>query len=96
MDTPELAATLVGKGRMALAGKAARARLTLNGEGMLDAAAVVADEVDASLVGTELRGAGRYAARIVARGEGRVLVTGTTPCSVRSAGGATVSCGRSR
>lgn len=97
IDTPELAATLVGKGRMTLAGRAARARLTLNGEGALDAAALAAGEVDTSLVGTgEVRGAGRYAARVVARGEGRVTIAGTMPCAVRSAGGATVSCGRAK
>lgn len=94
VDTPDLAATLVGKGRLTLSGRAARTRLILNGDGLLDAAALTAGEVDASLVGGgEVRGAGRYTARVVARGEGRVSIAGPMPCTVRSAGGAKVSCG---
>ena len=95
VDAPMLAATLVGEGELKLAGRAARARLALNGPGLLDAASLVVDETDVSLVGDgELRGAARYGARVRAVGKGRVAVTGPMPCGVRASGGATVACGK--
>lgn len=95
IDTPVLAATLVGDGEMTLAGRAATARLTLNGPGLLDAAALVADETAVTLTGEgDVRGTGRYAARVVASGKGRVTVTGPMTCSVRAVTGAIVTCGK--
>lgn len=95
IDTPVLAATLVGEGELKLSGRTARARLALNGPGLLDATALVAGEAEVSLVGDgDLRGAARYGARVHAVGKGRVAVTGTMPCSISASGGATVACGK--
>lgn len=95
VETRQLAATLVGGGRMTLAGRAARARLTLNGEGALDAAALMTDEAAVSLVGSgELSAAARYAAQVAAGpAAGRVTVTGGARCTVRAIGEAKVRCG---
>ena len=95
VETRLLAATIVGGGGATLAGRAARARLTLNGDGAVDAAALVADEASVSLVGAgEIRAAARFAAQVVAGpAEGRVTVTGRARCAVRSTGKAQVRCG---
>jgi hypothetical protein len=95
IDTPLLAATLVGEGEMTLAGRAADARLTLNGPGLLDAAALAAAEAAVTATGEgEVRGAARYAARVAANGKGRVTVAGPMTCTVRALGGAAVRCGK--
>lgn len=93
IDTDDLRATLVGAGRMRIAGRGAHARFAVNGSAGVDAAALVADELVVAATGT---GDGRYHARYVAdvgaSGSGPVTVTGNPQC--RTHGNAPIRCGR--
>ena len=88
-----LTAALVGGGAITLAGRAREAQLTLNGAGMIDAAALDADTAAVQQVGGTTRAAARYRARVTASG-GAATVTGNPVCTVRAAGDAKVTCGR--
>lgn len=90
----ELVATLAGDGAMALAGRSADTRLVANGDGTIDAAALIADRLDIqALDRVQVTAAARDGARINAIGDAAVTVSGRPACSVRRSGAARVSCG---
>lgn len=94
IEAQSLAATVVGAGTITLAGRAASARLTTNGPGLLDAAALATDQVTILLDGAgETRAAARYAAQVTSTGMGTVVVSGNPKCTVRAPAGGSVQCG---
>lgn len=94
VDAQTLTATLVGSGSVTLAGRAATARLSTNGPGLIDAAALTTGSLSVLLDGAgETRGAARYDAQVNTTGLGRVTVTGNPKCSVRAPAGGPVRCG---
>lgn len=93
IDAEQVAATLIGPGRLTLAGRAVRARITVNGPGEVAAQALQLDEL---LLQSSGAGPGRYrvryAADIAASGSGSVTVEGAPRCRTR--GTATIRCGQ--
>lgn len=94
VEAQSLAATLIGTGSVILAGRAANARLVTNGPGLIDAAALTANDLVVQLDGAgETRAAARYNAQVTSTGLGRVTVSGNPRCSVRAIANGPVSCG---
>lgn len=96
-DVDAANAQVIGEGRVTLAGRAARARLMLNGAGRIDA-----DKLDASELVVRVDGPGettaraRYSATVTNTGLGRVAIAGTPKCVVKSGAGGPVTCGVAR
>lgn len=94
VDADQLAATVVGAGSLDLAGKAATARLWLNGEG-----AIVAPELSTGDLTARVEGVGsvtataRFTANVTTTGLGKVTVLGAPKCQIRAPAGGTVMCG---
>jgi hypothetical protein len=96
-DARMLAATLVGPGAIRVGGRAAAARLTGNGIGGIDAAALAVDELDVVATGAgETDATARDVARVIAAQKARVTVGGRPRCVVRATGEAVVRCGVAR
>lgn len=92
-----LVATLAGDGAMTLAGRSGDARLVANGTGTMDAGALLADRLDVqALDKVRVVAAARDTARVNAIGEAVVTVNSRAPCTVRTLGAATVTCGTMR
>lgn len=88
-------AGIVGTGVIAVAGRAAKATLTTNGAGRIDAEKLLANEMTVVLEGPgETKAAARYTARVRNTGLGSVSVAGGATCVVSAPGGGTVRCGR--
>ncbi|WP_375251025.1 GIN domain-containing protein [Sphingomonas sp.] len=95
IDSPMLAATLVGDGAMTLAGRAGDVRLIANGHGVLHAAGLAVDRLAVQALDTaEVTATARFAASVNATGTSLVTVTSPSPCTVRRSGDAQVTCGR--
>lgn len=95
LATDRLLLTLVGAGGVTIGGRAAVARLVVQGAGRVDGAKLVVADADLSLsgAGAITVGAGRTA-KVAAQGGGDVTVLGTPTCTVRNEGTGTVACGR--
>ena len=94
-DTDQLNATLIGTGEMTLAGRAARARLIASGPGVIDASALVVNDLTVHLDGVgAINAAARYTAQVTNAGLGTVSVGGTAKCRVDAAAGGPVVCGK--
>lgn len=94
-DAIDLSATVIGAGSIAVAGKAARARLLTNGPGGIDADGLEADALTVRLDGPgATRARARYTAGVVNTGAGSVSVAGNATCTVRDTAGGPVACGR--
>jgi len=97
VDGVELSAVLAGAGRIALAGRVGKARLTKNGEGALDASALDAGELLVAADGIgDLSARARYTAQVSNAGTGQVTIAGTPRCVIRPANGGPVACGKQR
>ncbi|MEG8021032.1 GIN domain-containing protein [Sphingomonas aerolata] len=91
----QLNATVIGTGRMTLAGRSARARLTVSGPGLIDATALAVDDLVVMQDGVgETRASARRTAQVTNGGAGSVTVAGTAACTVRAAATGPVICGR--
>jgi hypothetical protein len=93
VEEDDLEATAVGDGRITLAGKAARARLTTAGDAHIDAAGLTADELVLRMDGGEAAVRARYAATVTAVGKAKATIAGNASCTVRAPAGAQISCG---
>lgn len=90
----QLNAMLIGTGKLRLAGKAARARLTTNGPGTIDAADLAVNDLTVSVEGTgETRATAHYTAQVSTTGLGKVTVLGTAKCTVKAVADGPVVCG---
>jgi hypothetical protein len=97
VDGAEISAMLAGAGRIALAGRVGKARLTKNGEGTLDASALDAGELLVAADGIgDLSARARYTAQVSNAGTGQVTIAGTSRCVIRPANGGPVTCGKQR
>jgi len=95
-EADQLNAMLIGTGKLHLAGKAARARLTTNGPGTIDAGDLVVNDLTVSVEGTgETRAMARYTAQVSTTGLGKVTVLGTPRCTVKAVADGPVICGTS-
>lgn len=95
VDADQLAASLVGAGTITAGGQANRARLITDGPGTIDASGLVTKDLTVLLTGPgETRARARYTASVTNTGLGKVTVAGDATCTVRSAGGGPVSCGK--
>lgn len=93
-DAEQVNTTVIGNGAVTLAGRAGAVRLTINGAGRIDAAALDARELTVRVDGPgEAQAQARYTATVNNTGLGRVTVTGSPKCIVRSAAGGPVTCG---
>ncbi len=93
-DADQLNATVIGAGRMSLAGQAGRARLVTSGPGTIDASALDVKDLTVHLDGVgETKAAARYTAQVTNSGLGTVTVTGNAKCRVDAAAGGPVTCG---
>lgn len=96
-DTEQLIATLIGTGRMTLAGRAARARLVSSGQGAIDATKLEVGDLIVHLDGIgETRASARYTAQVMNTGLGMVTIAGPAKCRVDAAAGGPVVCGTSQ
>lgn len=92
IDARRIDATLIGSGRLTLAGRSGDAQFLVNGPGTVEAAGL---SIDALLVRSQGTGTGhyraRYTAEVDAQGSGMVTVDGAPRC--RTQGNATIRCG---
>jgi hypothetical protein len=94
MAAEQANASVVGGGRIALAGRATHARMLINGPGAIQAGALAVDDLTVRLDGPgETDARARYLANITTTGMGRVIVAGSPKCTVRAPAGGTVACG---
>jgi hypothetical protein len=95
LETDRAFLSMVGTGELAVAGKAAQTRASLQGSGTIDGTKLATDDLDLSVTGS---GDGHFAARRTAKvsstGSGDVSVAGTAACTVASVGSGQVRCGR--
>lgn len=95
VDADQLAASLVGAGTITAGGQANRARLITDGPGTIDASGLLTKDLTVLLTGPgETRARARYTASVTNTGLGKVTVAGDATCTIRSAGGGPVSCGK--
>ncbi|KKI20095.1 head GIN domain-containing protein [Sphingomonas sp. Ag1] len=95
VDADQLAASLVGAGTITAGGQANRTRLITDGPGTIDASGLLTKDLTVLLTGPgETRARARYTASVTNTGLGKVTVAGDATCTVRSAGGGPVSCGK--
>ncbi|TPG14198.1 DUF2807 domain-containing protein [Sphingomonas koreensis] len=95
IDADQFDATIVGTGRMTLAGKAARGRFTVSGPGSFDAGALIVSDLTARSDGPgELDLAARYTADVTTSGLGLVSVAGAPSCTIHAIAGGPVKCGK--
>lgn len=95
IDTDDLDATIIGTGRMALAGTAARGQFSVSGPGSIQADKLEVGALTARLDGSgELDLAARYTADVTTTGLGMVTVAGSPTCSVHALAGGPVRCGK--
>ncbi len=95
VDTDRLFADLAGAGRLALAGRAAIAKISSGGSGQIEAGGLRVADLD-------LRAGGSGSSAIMATrsatilnlGAGDVTITGKPACTVNAAGTGRVECGR--
>ncbi|MEG3163630.1 DUF2807 domain-containing protein [Sphingomonas sp. PB2P19] len=94
-DTDQLNATVLGTGQMTVGGRAARARLTTSGPGVIDASTLAVRDLTVVLDGVgETKAMASGSAQVTNTGLGMVTVTGPAQCLVKAPAGGPVSCGR--
>lgn len=94
VDGDQVNAQLVGNGQITLGGRAAKARLLVNGAGTIHADTMTAADVVVRLDGPgETTARARYTADVVNSGLGRVTIAGTPKCRVKADAGGPVTCG---
>lgn len=90
----EVNATTVGNGQITASGRTAKARLIVNGAGVIHADALDAGEVLVRVDGPgEATGRARFTANVANTGLGRVAITGSPKCTVLATAGGPVACG---
>jgi hypothetical protein len=97
VNADNLVISLIGSGKIKLAGKTKQLRATIQGSSDLDAAGLKADDISitADTAGTVAVAAVRTA-KIKASGAGNVEIIGAPACTVSALGAGTVRCGRQR
>jgi hypothetical protein len=96
IDVDQLVVGINGVGSAKIAGEAKQARVRSQGDGLIDGAALDADDAEVSLIGTgEIRIRADRSAHNVLKGSGRILIDGTPACSGTSEGSGEVVCGSS-
>jgi hypothetical protein len=95
VETDNLNLGLLGSGKITIGGKAKSVRAMVQGTGDLDAAKLVADDVqvDTDTAGTVAVSAKR-SAKVNSTGAGDTLVSGNPACTVKALGSGRVACGR--
>lgn len=97
VDADQFTASVLGAGLLQAGGRANRARLTTDGSGTVDAAALTVNDLTVLLGGPgETRANARHTAAVTSTGLGRVTVSGTATCTVRAPAGGPVSCGSAK
>ncbi|MDB5697126.1 MAG: hypothetical protein JWN21_2669 [Sphingomonas bacterium] len=93
-EVEQVNATVIGNGQITLAGRAARARLLINGAGRIDADGLEAGELIVRMDGPgEATARARFIADVTNTGLGRVTVAGAPKCTVKNVAGGPVECG---
>lgn len=96
LDADQLFVALLGSGDIALAGKAAKVRLTTSGPGRIAAAPLDAGDLIVRLDGNgETVATARYTANVTTTGIGSATIYGTPACTVKAMAGGPISCGKS-
>ena len=94
IDADEVAATLIGNGAIALAGKAGRARLSSNGSGSIAAIPLSVGDLTVYLDGPgDVQASARFTADMTSTGLGRIVVTGNPKCTAHAVAGGPILCG---
>lgn len=94
IEADQFRVAVLGAGTFTAGGRANRARLTTDGNGTIDTAAMTVNDLTVLLGGPgETRASARYTAQVTSTGLGRVTVSGTAKCVVRAPAGGPVSCG---
>lgn len=94
VDADQFSATTTGSGRMTLAGRAAKARLSSNGPGGMQAGGLVAGDLVLSADGGgDVTAQARFTATVAALGIGAVTVYGKPACTLRGTPNGPVTCG---
>ncbi len=95
VDVDRLNLQLTGAGGISIGGKARQLRVTVAGQGSLDASGLIAEdaEIGAGTSGTISLGV-RRSAKIAAGGTGDVTIAGSPACTVTGFGAGRVACGR--
>ncbi|MEG3087549.1 head GIN domain-containing protein [Sphingomonas sp. PB4P5] len=94
IDADQFSATTTGSGRMTLAGRAAKARLSNNGPGGMQAGGLVAGDLALSADGGgDMVAQAKFTATVAARGIGAVTVYGAPACTLRGTPNGPVTCG---
>lgn len=97
VDGAQVNAQSIGNGQITLGGRAAKARLLVNGAGSIHADTLDAGEVTVRLDGPgEATARASYAADVVNTGLGHVAISGTPKCQVKADAGGPVTCGVAR
>ena len=94
IEADRLTVVTDGSGTVALSGKAKTTALSTKGTPTIDAAALTTDDVTVEAEGMGSIGiVAQRSAKITARGQSRVAVTGRATCVVRNLGSGAVTCG---
>jgi hypothetical protein len=94
IDADQLSAISTGSGSMTLGGRAAKARLSSNGPGGMQAGALVAGDLLLNADGGgDVVAQAKFTASVAALGVGAVTVYGKPACTVRGTPGGPVTCG---
>lgn len=94
IETDRLGLTITGSGGAVLAGKAAQARIVVQGAGDVDAAALAAADADVLVAGSgDVALAATRSAKVRADGPGNVTISGKPACAISGSGTGQIICG---
>jgi hypothetical protein len=95
IEADKLMLAVTGTGQARIAGKAAQARIVLQGSADIDGSKLVVVDADVTVAGSgDLAIAATRTAKVTADGAGDVTVLGNPACTVRATGAGEVRCGR--
>lgn len=94
VDADTFSVALQGSASVKIAGKARKATFMSSGNGAIDASALSATDLEVTAQGNgAVQGMATRSAKVTAIGPASVSIDGRPACTVRHAGGGTVSCG---
>lgn len=94
IDAQAVNVSTIGAGTVALAGRAATARLLTNGSGVIAATPLTVGDVTVRLDGPgETMVTARYTATLTSTGLGRIVVAGNPKCTAKAIAGGPIRCG---
>ena len=95
VEADRLSLGVTGNGRMQVAGRAATARIAVQGTGAIDARALTVKDAEVAADGAgDIAVAASGAAKVTSSGAGNIVVTGNAACTVKATGSGEVVCGR--